>query len=649
MKYCILSNNPPEIETVDLVGFYQWVNVFKGDLLLAANSLPLLKDGDYDVIHVLLNQENMELIQEVRKKIGQNSETIIVATIETCIEELEEEFGELSSLYNLLEGANLITATEYSIVKKIEGITGMPVWELAHPADIDGIRARKVDRDKRYFLLLGEMNQEDLSTLRNYTVTSDVEEKTVPENCNEKRLIELICSSKIMVNECKNANYGREIIYAAALDCLVLGNLNFDSSRRCFPNTFFKECEEKPATICYYMNNLTEEYAYYFQKEASRRVEFYNYGNMHKRFLNILRDQIGTYEKFDYRNQFVRHEHKANIFHNITKVYGNECVDYGKNDFAVVCLLKNAGETIESFLDYYRKLGASHFFFIDNDSRDDTKNKLLGHVDVTLYHTELKHKEYESEIRKSIIEHNCRNKWCLYVDDDEFFDFPGSESISMSKFIDYLNVNGYTSVLGYMLDMFADKEAMGNKNLNKDLDKNYPYCDISNIAKEKYAGPFQAFCYYNEMEDVDYENYYGGIRDTIFDLSHSRLLLTKHSLIHIGRNVDAVIHPHFSNKVNIADVSAIVKHYKFTTHLAQKVINRLEEESFEHFTSVQYREYDKVLKTGEEISLVSESSFKLGNATNLVGRGFLHVSERYSDFVNNNAELTKEELSELRL
>ena len=60
-------------------GFYNWLNVFKGDLY----SYDSVEDGtidleDYDVVHVNMPPVDQIMIPEIRKKLGWNSSTKLV-------------------------------------------------------------------------------------------------------------------------------------------------------------------------------------------------------------------------------------------------------------------------------------------------------------------------------------------------------------------------------------------------------------------------------------------------------------------------------------------------------------------------------------------------------------------------------------------
>jgi len=634
MKYCTVSYNPPKKEDIDFVGFHQWIDVFKGTMLLVPDCIDSLNDGDYHIVHILADKNDFTIIPHLRQHFGPHAKTKIIATVDTCLEDWDNEFDDIASFTNAISMADVVTATEYSIAAALEKKIGKAVYELAHPANIPGIRKRYTERIQNGYVLLGSSDESTHSELKKMAEEKNIEEFEISNNCSSNELIELLLSSNGLINLSDKANYGREIIYAAALNRLVVGNIDSDSARRCFPNTILNGQKDKAAYAFYWMTEKDNEYAEVFRQEAMTRVEFYNYGNMQKRFLNILEDCFGFNECFCYQNQTMKHRTESNIFENIHWVHGPKDVHYSKEEFSVVCLLKNAEKNIKSFMNHYMKLGARHFFFIDNNSTDCTKEKLMAYPNVTVYHTNLEHKKYESEIRKVIIEHHCRNKWCLYADDDELFDFPYSDMMTMSQFLQYLNLHGYTSVLGYMVDMFADTSRNIKDITIEDLVQTYSYCDISDIEKEKYFGPFQCFCNYNKMPDMEFENYFGGIREKIFNFSTTRLLLTKHSLIYVDRNVDALTHPHFSNKVKVADVNSIVKHYKFTSNLGAKVAERLHDKSFSYFSEQQYKAYHEVLKTGQKIPLMGLGTFKLTKVSELVERGFLQASQEYISFVD---------------
>lgn len=66
--------------------------------------------------------------------------------------------------------------------------------------------------------------------------------------------------------------------------------------------------------------------------------------------------------------------------------------DWARGDILLFCTIRNESERLDWFLHHYRQLGVQHFIFVDNDSTDDTRARLLTQPDVTVYATPASYK-----------------------------------------------------------------------------------------------------------------------------------------------------------------------------------------------------------------------------------------------------------------
>ena len=128
------------------------------------------------------------------------------------------------------------------------------------------------------------------------------------------------------------------------------------------------------------------------------------------------------------------------------------------NDKILLTMGKNETARIPYFLEYYRKLGIDHFFFIDNDSDFPMADQLEGMGDVSLWHTEDPYPKshFGVDWMNAINGKYAVGHWVLVVDLDEFFVFPNIEDRSFSEFIDYLDNVGQLSVFAPLIDMYPN-------------------------------------------------------------------------------------------------------------------------------------------------------------------------------------------------
>ncbi len=652
LKYCIITNDSCNKGNIDLVGFYQWKNVFKGEIFLADEILPNLKDKDFDIIHIRLSTSNIDLVKEVRRKIGRGAHTKIVLSVDVPIETIYTEFPNYKLLKKTLNTADFIFGTEYTIANFCEKICDKVVYEIPYPADIAKLKQypraekknivsiiyngneyetehiKEIEKElncKVRLLLCGKQKREISNSInRNeIEIISCIDENEFCQKLNE---------SLIVIIPALYHNYGKWVIYAAAMGCFVVGSDSLDALRRCFPITSIDVDYPMNYIHKYLWASGNKDILQYLVENAYDKVEYYNYSNLKKKYLDLLFKSTRD-KRFNYNLQPKEtNEGIVPFYENIKHLYGKRNIKCNKNNFVVLCLVKNGKEYIENYIRYYKKLKAKHFFFIDNGSTDGTVDLLKQYDNVTIYQTDLFHKKYESEIRNTIIEEHCRDRWCLYADIDEFFDYPYSDRISMKQFLKYLNPRKYTAILAYVLDMFP-KKVLFKSEREEDLLIEHCYYDISNITKDDYFSHIKAFCCYNKLSDPTMTSYSGGIRKDLFKTTTSSYLLVKHPLMFVNGKVEPVIDPQYCNKAYIADVNGLVRHYKFTTEFKKRVENSGGDYQF--FAKDEYQSYLKVLKNKETLEILTPETKKLNNVNELVETNFLKVTDEYIRYAAN--------------
>ena len=108
-------------------------------------------------------------------------------------------------------------------------------------------------------------------------------------------------------------------------------------------------------------------------------------------------------------------------------------------------------------LDHHRKIGVARFFAIDNGSTDGTKEFLLAQPDC---HVFLTHNSYSEamgglEWQHGLLDEYGIDHWCLIVDADEWFIYPGYEKQPLPDLAAYLARNGAQGMFAFLLDMYG--------------------------------------------------------------------------------------------------------------------------------------------------------------------------------------------------
>ncbi|HEX2926741.1 MAG TPA: glycosyltransferase family 2 protein [Ruminiclostridium sp.] len=668
IKYCIITNDddPHTEETeIEAVGFYQWLNAFQGHIFKAGQIMSHLKDADFDIIHVRLTPENLPIIHSIRDRIGDRSKTKLVASMDVPVRFWKQHSYDLTKLTDAAQQADFVFATEYSIACRLEELVHKPVYELAYPADLNKIKScwpEKSRESKSYINILytGKINH--FLWIRLLMKKYDIKPRVIFYKERNEKLAQKLSQNNIETVSCGNeqefckamaegaafiapygySNYGKWVIYAAAMGLIVVGNQLSDASRRCYPFIYSKKHSIRALKEATGLKEQSKGMLDFAAENALSKVEYYNWYNMRARFLQMLSGQTGDKRFLKHIHLFGEDHDRTVFYRDIPHMFGDKTINLEKNELAVVCLLKDGMDYLEDFLEHYNGLGVKHFVFIDDNSTDGTVEFLRGKANVTVYQTKLTPvMMYESEIRRAVIQSLFDNCWCLCVDVDELFDYPYSDRISLAQFLDYLNKNEYTAVIAYMLDMFSKNSRVLDTDYSDRLADKYCYYDISQVKKEKYFKHNLNFCNYNVLSDKRMKYYYGGIRRKLFGKlvinrkEIARYLLIKHPLTFIDRKIEPVTNPHFCNKAHVADVNCLLKHYKFTDAFISK-LDAVRDYSF--FGKMEHKEYMNLLRDKKNVDFYSDEAKKLENVEDLIKAGFLQVSSEYLGYIKKHGK-----------
>src|SRR5215469_18143667 len=108
-------------------------------------------------------------------------------------------------------------------------------------------------------------------------------------------------------------------------------------------------------------------------------------------------------------------------------------------------------------IEHYRKIGVARFFVIDNGSTDGSKEFLLSQPDCHVFVTQNSFAEALCgvEWQNALLDEYGTGRWCLAVDADEWFIYPGYESIPLAGLAAYLDRSGAQGMFSFLLDMYG--------------------------------------------------------------------------------------------------------------------------------------------------------------------------------------------------
>ena len=293
----------------------------------------------------------------------------------------------------------------------------------------------------------------------------------------------------------------------------------------------------------------------------------------------------------------------------------------------LLCLCRNESLTLPALIEHHRRLGFSYFVFLDNGSDDGTQELLAASDGVTLLESKLPYKRHQNDFKQYLFQTYGMDRWGLLVDADEFFDFPGSEHLSLQSLISYLDQRGFNSLFTPLLDMFSDKPLQQLAEIEQaGFDRrHYPFCEIQSISRPP-RHRLRA-----SLLNRSFEAYTGGIRRSHFGLD---CWLSKFALLKSSAGQTPYRTPHsISRRAKVADISGALLHYKFTSAFFSKIQSALAEKQYFQDSS-EYRKYAQVLQDQPDFSLMTSDALAFTGLEALVPAGFGYTSKHFQKFLD---------------
>lgn len=128
----------------------------------------------------------------------------------------------------------------------------------------------------------------------------------------------------------------------------------------------------------------------------------------------------------------------------------------GPDDLLVFSTIRNELVRLPYFLEYYRRLGVSHFLIVDNGSLDGGRDFLEGEQDVSLWTTEASYKRsrFGTDWLNWLKFRYGAGHWTLTLDPDEFLVYPFCDTRPLQALCDWLDQANMRTFGTLLVDMY---------------------------------------------------------------------------------------------------------------------------------------------------------------------------------------------------
>lgn len=279
--------------------------------------------------------------------------------------------------------------------------------------------------------------------------------------------------------------------------------------------------------------------------------------------------------------------------------------------------VRNESLRLPYFLNYYRTLGVTRFFIIDNGSSDGTVAFLDSQPDVQLFTTSASYSasNYGVDWLNRLLTEFGSGHWVLVVDADELLVYRDCEASGLSSLIDRMERANASALLTFMLDMYAKG----------------PIRD----ARYEPGTPFIDTCRYFDVESYSLgptgmgakipER--GGVRRRVFwrddrDYRGKPPYLPKIPLVKWSKGMEYLVSTHRIEGVRLAQHTGALLHFKLFSDMYEKVTEEVARA--EHWDgAAQYSVYAEALDAEPDLDPYYSGSMLYRDSRQLIELGLI--------------------------
>ena len=302
----------------------------------------------------------------------------------------------------------------------------------------------------------------------------------------------------------------------------------------------------------------------------------------------------------------------------VTYVSGPLRIDADRQDVVLLSVVRNASLHIDRFISHHLRLGVRHIVLLDNGSTDDTIARAAACDRVTVLQTLLPYRHYEVVMKRYLVHRFARDRWHLFADADERFEYPLAGRVPLSALIDYLDRGGYQALVAQMLDLFPDTTLLDLPDTD-DFERTHVFYDLTPIETSPYI--------WGAVAGSGVQMHWGGIRRRMFG---TRLGLTKVALARASDDVELFVGWHHTRYARVANLTGLLRHYPFAGPFTARIHEAVRSRRYGPSAGREYRRYWRVLRSDPQQRLRSATASEWTGIDPLAAQGFVIVPDDYA-------------------
>lgn len=334
------------------------------------------------------------------------------------------------------------------------------------------------------------------------------------------------------------------------------------------------------------------------------------------------------------------------MLHPELKRLDQHTVPANRDEIRLFCVLCNESLRLPAFIEHYRRMGVTRFFFIDNDSSDDSNAFLMAQPDCCVFYTSGSYAASHAgrDWLNSLLDNFGPGHWIMLADSDELLVYPHCEQAKLPTLCRWLDQQGYQGLYTLMLDMYSDRRltdigyVRGENFLNACpyFDRDYHFVRRLGVplikpafpAMEPIGGPRLRFCFPEQNTPKVWPRLKVKIMRRLKKIARRLGIIRqvtgnnpapqafKIPLVRWQEGY-AFITSHRLNPVRLAPMTGALLHFKYFQDFSARVQNAIERNS--HFDgSAEYRRYAELLAKDPDLTFIYAGSTKYQDSGDLV-------------------------------